>query len=316
MSPLVRANLAEPETRTGLATLAQTPRDADRGLVRELRRDRPRRPGLHRPVARGRPAAARQTRGSRTGPSWSGTLELDGRRPPRLAGAGARRVRGCRRRAPRHGHGRRTGAVDVGAAAGHLVLPAHLPRHRARRRPGRVLAALPADQAPDSRHGAARDRRARRAPRGDAARHRRRASSPWTPSTASPWSTRSPASCSTCRSTPSARRSTTCASRAGCARCSSARTSARRQGPGRRQRPRRPRHRGARRGRHPPRPRARHEHDARRERRPACSARSRRCATARPSPTSSRRSARSARRPTCCAPRPTSSPTSCTRSAG
>ena len=180
VSPLVRANLAEPETRTGLATLAQSlvtqtgvssVSFAETDLDVRVSTD---------PSIEGGPTGARQ-------PSGRERRELVGhprdrrRRPPRLAGAGARRVRGCRRRAPRHGDGRRAGPVDVGAAAGHLVLPAHLPRHRARRRAGRVLAALPPDQAPDSRDGAARDRRPRRAPRGDAARHRRRGRRPRPP---------------------------------------------------------------------------------------------------------------------------------------
>ena len=47
----------------------------------------------------------------------------------------------------------------------------------------------------------ARDRRPRRAPRGDAVRHRRRAWSRLIPSTGSPWSTRWRGSCSTCPST-------------------------------------------------------------------------------------------------------------------
>ena len=200
-----------------------------------------------------------------SGASWSGTLEVDGvdhlvSQVPVLGesedavGAHLGTVMVAERR-----------AVDLGAAAGHLVLPAHLPRHRARRRAGRLLAALPPDQAPDPRDGAARDRRPRRAPRGDAARHRRgrdraRPAAPDHPGQRGGAPAARPA-----RARDRAPRSTTCASRAGCARSSSARTPA----PGhRRRRARRPRHRGPRRGGHPARPGARHEHDAGGERRP------------------------------------------------
>ena len=73
------------------------------------------------------------------------------------------------------------------------------------------------------RPGAARDRRPRRAPRGDAATASPRASSRSTRSTGSPWSTRSPGACSTCPSTRSGSAWPTCASRAGCATSWSAR---------------------------------------------------------------------------------------------
>ena len=262
-SPLVRASLAETGTRTGLATLAQTlvtqtavssVSFAEPDLDVRVSTD-PSLEGGRLPI--GDPRVAE-------GASWSGTLELDGRRAPRLAGAGARRVRGCRGRAPRHRDGRRAGAVDVGAAPGHVVLPAHLPGHRARRRPGRLVAALAPDQAADPRHGAARDRRASPSTARRCCAASPRASSPSTRSTGSRWSTRSPASCSTCPSTAIGTSIDDLRIEGRLREVLVGENPSR----ARRARPRRPRHRRARRGRHPPRPRARHEHDARRERRP------------------------------------------------
>ena len=197
VNPLVRANLAEPETRTGLATFAQSVvTQTGVSSVTFAETDLDVRVSTDPSIENSRMTRARP--GVETGASWSGTLEIDGvdhlvSQVPVLGesadavGAHLGTVM-VAERVP----------VDVGAAAGHLVVPAHLSRHRTRCRTRWVLAAVSPDQAPDPGAGTPRDRRPRRAPRGDAARHRRGCRRPSTPSTASRWSTRSPASSSTC----------------------------------------------------------------------------------------------------------------------
>jgi hypothetical protein len=166
-SPLVRASLAETETRTGLATLAQSlVTQTSVSSVSFAETDLDVRVSTTPPS---RAPLCRSTRGWRRG-------ELVGHPGDRRPRTSSRRFRSVNPDAV----GAHLGsamvaerALDVGAVAGHVLVPADLSRDRPPRRARRVVAAVQAHQAPDPGAGAGRDRRARRAPRGDAARHRR-----------------------------------------------------------------------------------------------------------------------------------------------
>ena len=264
----MRASLAETGTRTGLATLAQTlvtqtavssVSFAEPDLDVRVSTD-PSLEGGRLPI--GDPRVE-------VGASWSGTLELEG-------------VEHLVSQVPVLGESEDA----VGAHLGTVMVAERVPStwerlqgtssylltylgHRPGRRTRRVVAPLAPDQAPDPRHGAARDRRARRAPGGDAPRHRGGRGRPRPPAPHHAGQRGRPPAARPARARRSGRRSTTCASRVGCARCSVGENS----GPPSANPPTRstarPRHRGTGRGRHPARPRARHEHDAGHERRPA-----------------------------------------------
>ena len=158
--------------------------------------------GLDRSLARRPDAPAGQPRVA-DGAGWSGDARGGRRAPAGGPGSRPQHVGVHPRQAPGHRDDRGRLPLGLGAAARRLLLPAHLPRHRA---------ASSASSGPGCWPGGSSARPSAssrgRSP-GSPSTARRcstaspRASSPSTPSTASPWSTTSPGDCSTCPSTPS-----------------------------------------------------------------------------------------------------------------